>query len=134
MMEPLNLNRESWVNDYESQVKLMDRGASYVSLPPLDMSQRSRFLSNAKSSQLLQSNERSPLLTNDKSPLLSPKFLKASNDNSPPRKGRISTRMSNDEYESPNKNNVSHMSYLTTFGTGGTSFTDDLKIIKLHLL
>ena len=57
-----------------------------------------------------------------------------SNDNSPPRKGRISTRMSGDEYESPNKNNVSHMSYLTTFGTGGTPFTDDLKIIKLHLL
>ena len=26
------------------------------------------------------------------------------------------------------------MSYLTTFGTGGTPFTDDLKIIKLHLL
>ena len=61
-------------------------------------------------------------------------MLKASNDNSPLRNGRISTRMSGDEYESPNKNNVSHMSYLTTFGTGGTPFTDDLKIIKLHLL
>ena len=75
----------------------------------------------------LQSNvfKSKPLrASGDKTPLLLASADKSANL-------RVSTRMSGDDNISQSTFNCMR---LTTWGTGGTNFTNDLKIIKQHLM
>ena len=76
-----------------------------------------RFQSNIfKSKPLRASGDRMPLL------------LASADKSANP---RVSTRMSGEDNISQNTFN---RSMLTTWGPGGTNFTNDLKVIKQHLM
>lgn len=72
-----------------------------------------RFQSNVFQSKPLRAS-------GDKIPLLLASADKSANL-------RVSTRMSGED-------NISQNTRLTTWGTGGINFTNDLKVIKQHLM